>query len=336
MTKCTLCHPRLEAGGQPACVSACPTDALRFGDLDAPGAVEAVPGFPRTPARPSIRFFPAAARAAGATAPDPDLAGFDAATMLPEPVSKIGLTSEWPLLLFTLITTWLVAWMGAAAVAPVPIAPLGFVGAGLAAMALSTAHLGRPLRAWRAIRNVRRSWLSREVAAWSVFLGCGSAQLLLAPEHRLLRGVALAAGVVCLFSIDRVYDVARGPGGLPVHSAETIVAAPFLLALFAGAWLPALGLGAGRALLYAYRKAAGRRAGRVTPLLPAVLRVGVGLALPVLLVGRAGPTAWALLAAAVGEVLDRGEYYAELEIPTPARQVRQDLVAAILAGAARP
>jgi len=33
--KCTMCINRLEAGQQPACVSACPTGALKFGERDA-------------------------------------------------------------------------------------------------------------------------------------------------------------------------------------------------------------------------------------------------------------------------------------------------------------
>ncbi len=34
MSKCDFCRDALRAGGVPACVAACPTRALRFGDLD--------------------------------------------------------------------------------------------------------------------------------------------------------------------------------------------------------------------------------------------------------------------------------------------------------------
>ena len=34
MTKCDFCRDELEAGGIPACVAACPTRALTFGEFD--------------------------------------------------------------------------------------------------------------------------------------------------------------------------------------------------------------------------------------------------------------------------------------------------------------
>lgn len=34
MTKCDLCRDRVSAGGTPACVAACPTRALSFGEID--------------------------------------------------------------------------------------------------------------------------------------------------------------------------------------------------------------------------------------------------------------------------------------------------------------
>ncbi len=32
--KCTLCYDRLKEGMEPACAKACPTDSIKFGDLD--------------------------------------------------------------------------------------------------------------------------------------------------------------------------------------------------------------------------------------------------------------------------------------------------------------
>ena len=64
MSKCHLCAHRVDAGRLPACVAACPTEALRFlAAAAAPpdGAGECAPGFV-DPAgcRPALRFLPPA------------------------------------------------------------------------------------------------------------------------------------------------------------------------------------------------------------------------------------------------------------------------------------
>ena len=59
--KCSLCHERLDAGLQPACVQACLTGALQLIDLNAPlpgGLVQYPAGYPNMPRlNPSTRFI---------------------------------------------------------------------------------------------------------------------------------------------------------------------------------------------------------------------------------------------------------------------------------------
>jgi DMSO reductase iron-sulfur subunit len=61
-SKCELCHTRLDAGLQPACVAACPAKALTLVDIATfkdRDAVPSVPGFPNSDiTNPSIRFTP--------------------------------------------------------------------------------------------------------------------------------------------------------------------------------------------------------------------------------------------------------------------------------------
>lgn len=80
------------------------------------------------------------------------------------------------------------------------------------AIAVSLLHLGRPFRAWRAVANVRVSWLSREVLAAALFW-VAAVGVLLAPEPR--RGPLLAAvsfvGALLLLAMVRTYRMRTVP-----------------------------------------------------------------------------------------------------------------------------
>ena len=68
-------------------------------------------------------------------------------------------------------------------------------------------HLGRPIAAWKALRNLRHSWLSREVAALSLYAA-------LAGGAAIVPGVAPAATIVgwCgLYTSARLYIVPGRP-----------------------------------------------------------------------------------------------------------------------------
>jgi DMSO reductase iron-sulfur subunit len=274
MGKCTWCHHRLGEGREPACVESCPTTALRFGPLV---GEPLVPGFPATAAQPAIRFL---ASGGGPRAPESTWQPPD------EPVAEpgrdrredrtISLRGEWPLWIFTLLTASLVGWTWAAGFGAGPPGLALFVALALTAAAASTLHLGRKLRAWRAVLNLRGSWLSREIAGFGAFVALGS---LYQWSGRSWLGLAAGlAGLVALFSIDRVYDLVRPRGALRVHSADTLLVAAALAALLAQS-VVAFALVAGiKLVLYLYRKStAGDSKG--TPALFVPIRLG-GLVLP--------------------------------------------------------
>jgi len=144
MEKCTFCEHRIGDNRSPACVTACPTEALRFDWEDDQGTVDH-PGFPETGLRPAIRVVGSRRH----TAPDMTAAPIAVNVVLPRPaLDWRGLKSEWSLWFFTSVAILLVAWF-AAAVAWSRAIPLQiFAGAGILAMAVRRPP-ARPLSARR-------------------------------------------------------------------------------------------------------------------------------------------------------------------------------------------
>lgn len=322
MGKCTWCHPRLVEGRLPACVEQCPTGALGFGALE---GTEAVPGFPVTDARPAIRFQTLREerlRPPESTwqLPADVLASFS--QWRPAPERGITLRGEWPLLVFTLLASGLVGWMMATVGHVDRPDPRIFLGLTAMAMTVSSLHLGRQERAWRAVLNLRGSWLSREIAFFGGFAVALAVHLIAFPS----RGAGLIAaslGLVALFCADRVYDVVRSSNGPRVHSADTLFTAVLVWSALHGS-LPGLLATAGvKLFLYGMRWRHRLQEGAVPSGLGAwglpALRVGLGIAAPVVLAIPGMGAAWAIPPIAAGEILDRIEFYGELEIPTPRR-----------------
>ncbi len=219
MSKCDGCLDRITAGEAAACVAACPTRALGFDISQEQPQQVAVAPLPRPElTRPNLRLqlHPRAKDGAGGTT---------------RPRFEPGLTHEAPLAVFTVLaqaSAGLVASLAAACWVR-PIGERGMAGlpllvavvAGLlmaAGMAVSTLHLGSPLRAANALRNLRSSWLSREIAAAGAFVASLAAlafvALVLSPLVWLsafLATLAAAAGGLLVYAIGRVYTLPTVP-----------------------------------------------------------------------------------------------------------------------------
>ena len=205
--KCNMCVDRLEIGLKPACVSACLSHALDFGVIEQipAGQQQAkliIPGFPDPSiSRPNIRFQQTRSLPAEFRRGDGEPVGYrreqpgdDAFAVVPLKVReprRWGLQAlrsrEDPLVMFTLLSQavvgafvlwFLLPWFGgsaARALAPEthPLATAGML-FGLFAlqtlgMVMSTMHLGKPRYFYRAMNNLRHSWVSREILTMGTF-----------------------------------------------------------------------------------------------------------------------------------------------------------------------
>lgn len=201
--KCDMCHNRLEDAMAPACVNACPEGAIQIEivniaewrkehlSADAPGLPSADDSISTTRITLPEKLLPDTGRVDTQRIP------------LEHP--------HWPLV-FVLVLTQLsvgafaILWLLDAFQQGGDLFVSALASLGLAAIALAAAplHLGRPAFAWRAIKGLRRSWLSREVFALSVFSGVagGFAGMLFLdlpgrPFTGLLTVLTGAAGVLC-------------------------------------------------------------------------------------------------------------------------------------------
>ena len=187
--KCDMCTQRLEVGEAPACVQACPNEAIvirivnvadtlstfrppesparnghKNGTSGADGRILSNPFLPGSPdpeiTVPTTRYKSAIgsgirlvpADNAGTRPSDPHL---PLALMLPLSQLSVGLVS-------------VTALLGSSA------NPKAATTAALVAMAaalgIGTLHLGQPMRAWKAFLGWRKSWFSREAIAFGVYI----------------------------------------------------------------------------------------------------------------------------------------------------------------------
>ncbi len=180
--KCDLCVGRLRAGEAPACAQACPTQAIRVTLVDtqavrrAPDAAFDLPDVP-DPSRvhPTTRYV-------SRRGLPPGMEAVDAAQVRAEhahhPLTAMLVASQAAAGYWVLIAVLsLTAPVPFPASSPATSFPwrevFGTVGVH-AALGLSLLHLGRPWLAWKAFLGWRRSWLSREVIAFSAFAGATS------------------------------------------------------------------------------------------------------------------------------------------------------------------
>jgi len=219
VSKCDLCKPRLEEGQSPACVLACPTFAIGVEKVDTAAwrvdhtAADA-PGLP-----PADITLSTTRITVPAGAPD-DMAAADDHRVRPE-------KPHWPLIVLTLLTQVSLGTVATAVLLELAGAgPLGrgrltgaaaaaFV-AGAVALGASLLHLGRPTRALKALRNLRTSWLSREVALFSVFSGLSlayAASWVAGADAVLpvLGLVAVTLGLAGVYASARLYLVPARP-----------------------------------------------------------------------------------------------------------------------------
>ncbi len=239
--KCNMCFNLVRQNLNPACATSCPTGALSYGEL--PEKTEKLPAwFPEKNLKPSVYF-------SGLPSEEPlkiEPQDIFSNELNPEPVSDRSITHDWSLIVFTFLATLSTAIIvssllrGEFADARLPV--LLIVISGI----VSLLHLGKPSRAWRAVINIRKSPLSREIAFFILFSLFSFSGFIL--ESPILFIAASISGIMLLLIIDSVYIFSDRRISLFLNSGQTILSM-LIIASFLGDFLPAFIFAAGVKLI---------------------------------------------------------------------------------------
>ena len=187
--KCDMCSSRLASGEAPACVQACPSEAIKITLVETAsfsesyrskatggqvGKRESGTGVPThfLPGSPAPDITLPTTRYTSAKPLHDTLRPADAHELKPQcahtPLGIMLVLSQLSVGAFA--TERILSLTSIDLIAPArPAMTLAALVIGLAALASSTLHLGRPLGAWRAFLGLRKSWLSREIIFFGLF-----------------------------------------------------------------------------------------------------------------------------------------------------------------------
>ena len=248
ITKCHMCHDKLEVGQTPACVQACPAGAIEIEVVNTQEWLET--GIHKEGIAPHL--------------PDVDITKPTTRYTLNETPSEIIPAdnhivkpnhAEWPLVFMTILTQIslgafaaltlgdIVNMMGFNLIQPTLLMMIAVFTPAAIGLPLSALHLGRPLLAHTAMKNIKSSWLSKEAFALGVFTAGMSLIIVLYffNASQMLRVflevLVLGIGIYGIYAQSMIYRIKARPSWNKKETTQTFFAVSYIGGLIISALL---------------------------------------------------------------------------------------------------
>lgn len=309
--KCNLCYKGLYEGRFPACVNACPTGALSFGEIER--SSDSLVHIPGKELNPALKF-------SGVPSGEP-------LRIIPENNSQSttskadeGKNPEWSLVFFSFMATL------SAAGTFISLLDGSLPGINSLILLIATGfvsflHLGKKTRAWRALTNLKTSPLSREIAAFLLFGMTLIAAFLTRSSIILL--FSAVSGAVLLITIDAVYWYSDNRRSTILHSGQTFVSSLIIVSFFAGNIISFIFIGFLKVLSTAFM--INKRGNTDRNITIRFLRIFILIAVSLNLIISGKPDVFITAIFLLGELSDRVLYYIDFE-PSSIKKLIHNLI----------
>ncbi len=309
--KCNFCNNKLKKGLPPACTNSCPTGALSFEKNNVEIDYKTINEFPDYELKPSLKLL-----AINREDEMPEIAkqvySVSNTYLTYTKYQKIKLKKEWPLAVFTFLFAILSSVLFSKS--KIDINPHIYTSVAIFNILFATIHLGVKQKAYRAILNVRHSWLSREILLYIIYIIL-SVTYLYFYQNKYLFNVIFGVIILCSLSIDYVYSVTKSINKLNIHSSSILLTVVFLTALFTQNIIFVIGFGIIKSILYIHRKIYFNKEYINYRFIISVFRLGFLISIPAILyfINFEYFYIYIIVSIILGEIIDRLEFYDELK-----------------------
>ena len=326
--KCSLCNHRLIEGIEPACTNLCPTGALSFSKIELASNDDSFEVLKknnqprvntlRSEVKNHVPFMDISSSGINLNHTELQLESF---------TKTIEAKYEWPLAIFTLLSALLVGWITSIDLKSSNIEKLILICLGIIGLLFSTFHLGKPLRSYRSIFNIRNSWVSREIVAFGLF-GITSLCFLFIDSSIQFKVLSVTSGFILLFCIEMVYSIPKKSYNTPIHSANTVLTALLFSFIFNGYLKLSIVILAVKGLLYLTRIAYDWDF-KIRKLVFIPFRFLLGIILPIGFIAFSKYNLIVIVIIVISEMIDRYDYYNNIYVDTPESTLAQKLIRTI-------